>query len=352
VLKLELSYRGALFAGLAVLTLIALIRLWPVVVLVLSAFIFMAALLPYVNWLVRRGIPRTAAVLLIFLGIVAVIAGLLALVVPAMIDEFQDIRDNLPEDARRLEEFLDDFGINVELEERARDVDWGEVLSGREAVDYGQRAIVAVLSIFTVLVLTAYLLIDTPRLTRFVYQWVPAGREPEFERILASLGRVVGGYVRGQAITSVCIAVYTLVVLLILGVPNAVAFAVLAGFADIIPLIGAFIATIPPVIAAFDVTPTRALIVLVLLLIYQQFEDRYLTPRVYGSTLNLPPLIVLLAILVGGELFGITGVLLALPAAAVGRVAMDYVLDARKAAIAPPGPVHEPAAPDNQPTEA
>ena len=140
---------------------------------------------------------------------------------------------------------------------------------------------------------------------------------------------MVGGYIRGQVITSLCIATYTLVVLLILRVPNALAFAVLAGFADIIPLVGAFIAVMPPAVAAFDKSPTLALVVLGLLVLYQQFEDRFLVPRVYGSTLNLPPIIVLIAVLCGGELLGVTGVLLALPAAAAGRVAFDYVLERR-----------------------
>lgn len=343
----QVSYRSVLFAGLALLSLYALFRLWPIVLLLISATIFMAALLPYVNWLVRKGMPRTPAVLLIFAVIIAVIGGLFALVIPAGIDEFERLRDNLPENARQMEDFLRNFGIKVELEDRARDVRWGELLSGSTAINYGQRALVTALSVFTVLVLTMYLLIDTPRLSRFIYQFVPPGREPELEAVLDSLGRVVGGYVRAQLITSIAIALYTLVVLLVVGVPNALAFAVLAGFADIIPVFGAFIATVPPVVAAFEISTTRAAIVLIALVVYQQFEDRYLTPAVYGSSLDLPPLIVLIAVLAGGELFGVAGILLALPAAGVARVGLDYFLDRRTAGIAPPGPIGEPLAPDD-----
>ena len=188
MLKIELSYRGIIAGVLALVALFALVRLWPVVLLVITAFIFMAALLPYVEWLVRRGVPRTAAVLLIAFAVLAIIAGLFSLVVPAMIDEFQSIRDNLPEDARRLEEFLDNFGINVELQDRARNVDWAELVSGRVAIDYGQRIFQTTLSIITIIVLTVYLLIETPRLSRFFYQFVPAGREPEAKRILTAHG--------------------------------------------------------------------------------------------------------------------------------------------------------------------
>ena len=143
------------------------------------------------------------------------------------------------------------------------------------------------------------------------------------------MGRVVGGYIRGQIITSLAIALFTTTLLLILGVKNAVAFGVLAGFADIIPLIGAFIAILPATVGAFQESPTHALIVLGALLAYQQFEDRFLVPRIYGSALGLQPMVVLVAVLVGGELLGIPGILLALPATATGKVILDLFLDKR-----------------------
>lgn len=348
MLKLEVSYRGLILIGLALLSLWALLQLWPIILLIITAFIFMAALLPYVDWLVRHGIRRTQAVLLLVLAIVLVLVGMIALLVPALIDEFSNIEERLPQDAREAEKFLDNFGLDVELEERSRDIDWGELISGREAFDYTQRVFAVILSVFTIVVITVYLLIDTPRLSKFMYQFVPPGREPEVDTILQQLNRVVGGYIRGQIITSACIGVYTLIVLLALGVDNAIAFAVLAAFVDIIPIFGAIAATVMPTVAAFHDSPTRAVIVLALLVLYQQFEDRFLVPRVYGQTLNLPPIVVLIAVLAGGQLLGIPGVLLALPAAAVGRVALEYYLDHRRGSLGPPGPTSEPLAPDSQ----
>jgi predicted PurR-regulated permease PerM len=336
LLRLEVSYRAIIVAVLVVAAIWSLFVLWPVLVILLTSLIFMAALLPYVDWLVERGIPRVAAVVVIMLSILVVLVGLAVLVVPAMIDEFTDLRENLPEDARETEDFLEDIGINVELEERARNIDWDRLISGEQAIDYGQRALALALALLTIFVLTAYLLADTPRMTRFMYQFVPPGYEPEMERWTLALRTVVGGYIRGQLITSACIALFTFIVLTAVGVPNAVAFAVLAAFVDIIPIVGAVIAVFMPTIAAFQESPTQALIVLVLLMLYQQFEDRILAPRVYGSTLNLPPVIVLIAVLVGGQLFGIAGVLLALPGAAVARVVLDYYLEKRSVGQAGP----------------
>ena len=347
MLKLELSYRGLITIGLALLGLWFVIRLWPVLILLITSLIFMAALLPYVTWLERHRVRRGLAVLLILLAVLLVVGGLLYLVVPAMVDEFSHLRTDLPTDARSLDNFLDRFGFSTNLEKSARNVDWGNLISGRAAVSYGTRALFLALSAFSVVVLTVYLLLDTHRIEEFIYQFVPPGREPEMVQVLQSLGRVVGGYVRGQFITCAIIAVYTLVVCLAAGVPNAIAFGVLAGFADIIPIAGPFLSIAPATAAALRESPAQAGIVAALLLLYQQFEDRFLVPRVYSRTLNIPPLIVLIAVLAGGQVLGITGVLLALPAAAAARVALDYWLDQRRSGTPTTGTSGDPLAPDS-----
>ncbi len=352
-MRLELSYRAILLLILVALGIFAFARLWPIVVIVLTSFIFMAALLPYVEWLTAHKVPRIASVLIVMFTILGILAGVAGLVGTASVNEFNNVRDNLPQDAKDTEDLLDKFGIHVQLQDRARNIDWNRIISGDAAINYGQRAVTIVLGIITVFVLTAYLLADTPRMNRFLYQFVPPGREPELGHWLQSLRNVVGGYIRGQVITSVVISVFTFVVLVAAGVPNAAAFAVLAGFVDIIPIVGAVIAVVMPTLAAFQESTTRAIIVLVLLLLYQQFEDRILTPRVYGQTLNLPPVIVLVAVLIGGQLFGIPGVLLALPAAAVARVVLDYYLEQRRnfSFVTPIASTDEIAAPDTEQEE-
>ncbi|HWO74109.1 MAG TPA: AI-2E family transporter [Dehalococcoidia bacterium] len=330
MLKIEISARGVVVIALALLALWALIELWPVILLLLVSLVLMIGLLPFVEWLVSKGIARPYAVLLLLLVFVVAVVALFSYMVPVLVEEFDDVRDNLPESAREIEELLANFGINVELQERARNIDWGEVVSGRAAVDVGQRVLALTVSLITIVVMTAYLLADTPRLGNFISQFIPPQRRGELERLFQSMTRVVGGYLRGQAITSLAIAVYTFVLLRILGVPNPLAFAVLAGFADVIPLVGALIATVPPAAAALQDSATRALAVLIGLVAYQQFEDRFLVPRVYGRTLNLPPVIVLIAVLAGAELLGIVGVLLALPLTAAARVALDYLIESRQ----------------------
>ena len=330
MLRFEISTRGLILLVVLAVTVWAFIELWSVILLVLISFILMLGLMPYVEALVNRGLSRTSAVLLVVVACLALVFGLIGAMLPPMIEELKSVRDNLPASARELEELAANFGIQVELQERARSINWDDLISGRAAVDAGQRVFTTTISVISVIVMAAYLLADKPRLARFIGQFIPDERKEEANQVFFSLSRVVGGYLRGQLITSLCIGVFTFVLLRVVGVPNPLAFAVLAGFADVIPLIGAFIAVVPPVAAALQESSTKALIILVSLMVYQQFEDRILVPRVYGSTLNLPPIIVLLAVLAGAELLGVTGVLLALPLAAAGRVALDYLIASKR----------------------
>jgi predicted PurR-regulated permease PerM len=329
LLRIEVSYRVLVLAVATIATLWFVIQLWPVLLLLLVATIFTVGLLPAVDTFVRRGVPRSLAVIGIIIAILALTVALFSFLVPALIREIKDVRDNLPDSAREVERLVARFGVHIELQDKARNVDWDKLISGRAAVDYGQRLVNTGFTILTIMAMTAYLLIDLPKLVRFSKQFIPVEHLGDAERLAQALIRVVGGYLRGQVITSLIIAIYTFVVVQIVGVPNPLAFAVLAAFADIIPLVGAFIAVFPPVAAALEISYTSAIIVFALLELYQLFEDKVLVPRIYGQVLNLPPLIVLLAILAGAELLGITGVLLALPLTAGGRVVLDYALERR-----------------------
>src|SRR5467141_1656964 len=121
-MRLELSYRAILLLILVALGIFAFARLWPIVVIVITSFIFMAALLPYVEWLTARNVPRIASVLIVMLTILGILAGVAGLVGTASVNEFNNVRDNLPQDAKDTEDLLDKFGIHVQLQDRARNI--------------------------------------------------------------------------------------------------------------------------------------------------------------------------------------------------------------------------------------
>jgi predicted PurR-regulated permease PerM len=127
---------------------------------------------------------------------------------------------------------------------------------------------------------------------------------------------IVGGYMRGQLITSGAVTLFVFVLLTFLGVDNALALALFAGFVDVIPFVGGLIASAPVVVAVSGHGAGTMIVVAIIMFIYQEFESRILVPRVYGGVLRLSPAVVIIALLVGGTLLGIPGALLALPVAA------------------------------------
>ena len=159
-------------------------------------------------------------------------------------------------------------------------------------------------------------MIDRDRLRGGLFLVVPRSDHIRLSRIMLNLETIVGGYVRGQVITSALMTAFVFVLLASCGAQNALAIAVFAGVADVLPYIGPIFSVGAAVIAAFSLTPAVIIIVLVLMLSYEEFESRVIIPRIYGRALRLPSSIILLSLLIGGVLMGIIGALLALPVAA------------------------------------
>jgi putative heme transporter len=152
---------------------------------------------------------------------------------------------------------------------------------------------------------------------------IPRTFHVRLSRVIMNLETIVGGYMRGQAITSGLMAAFTFAVLSVAGVSNALALAIFAGLADVLPYIGALLACGPAFLVALSRGTTVAIVVLALLAAYQEFESRVIVPRIYGKVLRLPATTVMIALLVGGKLLGILGALLALPIAAGVRMVVE-----------------------------
>jgi predicted PurR-regulated permease PerM len=133
---------------------------------------------------------------------------------------------------------------------------------------------------------------------------------------MLNLETIVGGYIRGQVITSAFMAIFVFILLKLCDVPSALAIAVFAGVADVLPYIGALLSVGAAVAAALSRGPDIIIIVLVLMLAYETFESRVLIPGIYGRALRLPSSVILFSLLTGGVLMGLVGALLALPVAA------------------------------------
>lgn len=171
-------------------------------------------------------------------------------------------------------------------------------------------------SIVTILFMTLYMLIDSRRLGRIFLNVVPEDRRDQVLALIRELYVINGHYIRGNLLISIICGTIITTGLLLLHVPYAIPLGILAGILDLLPLIGAVTGAVPALIIAFAVNPTVGFLVLVLFILYQQFENNILAPSIYNRVLDLSPSLSLLSVIIGATLFGITGAFVALPFAA------------------------------------
>jgi predicted PurR-regulated permease PerM len=306
---------ATVLAVLAVLWLLA--QLWTLLLSLFVALLLTAALDPPVSRLERRGVPRAASIAIFVLAFAVVVAGGAALVVPPLVEQGAQFAEAFPGYLERLRAFTQaNPEVFTRLQGAAAGSDADPQAVASRFLAAGAGLFRGISAFVIVLVMTAYLLADGERIYDWTVRYLPQEQRVRVRQALPEISRVVSGYLLGQLLTSLLFGGFAYVVLTVLGVPQPLLLAILAAVADAIPVVGVAIATVPAVLLALTVSPLAAGIVLALYLAYQQVENYAIVPRVYRGTLELHPFAVLLAVLVGAQLLGVLGVLLALPIAA------------------------------------
>jgi predicted PurR-regulated permease PerM len=307
-----------------VLVLVATAGVWLVYQLRIVALILVVALIlagtfsPIVTWMEKHWCRRTYALVLLFFALVIVLGGLLFLTMPPLIGQVATMVADAPATRTHLIALLNERRITTPLAHLVQSAELEQTLAHAEAylLSYSTQAARVIGYGATSLVLSFYLLAEAQRTHGMVFAMVPRDYHIRLARILQKLELIVGGYMRGQFITSAAISVYVFALLVICRVPNALSLALFAAVVDVIPFVGGFLVIAPAVLVALSRGLPVAGVVLVALLVYMEFESRILVPKIYGKVLRLSSTVVILALVAGGILMGILGALLALPIAA------------------------------------
>jgi predicted PurR-regulated permease PerM len=321
---------------------------WHVLTWILIAALLSAALNPAVEAFERRGMGRPWAASLVFLLALLALTGLGFLVIPPLVSQVADFIEAVPDfvdDITRgrgpLGFLQSDYEIVDRIRESIEKQGPGGVLGLSEPVlDVVRSVATAVVGVVTIIFLTFFMLLEGPRTVAGALGLLPATSRHRFERVGQEIYRTISGYVSGNLLISVVAGIVAAAVLFGVGSEFAIALGVLVAVLDLIPLAGATLAAIIVSTVVFiEVGWVRGVIVIGFFIAYQQFENHVLQPLVYGRTVQLSPLTVLCAVLVGAELAGILGALMAIPAAgsvlAIGREVLAY---RREASLeTPPG---------------
>lgn len=316
--RIEITPLSIVYVLAAAVAVWLAMQLWIIGLLLVVTLVFVGSLNPVVTSLEKKGMPRMRALLLVFSALAIVGVLLLVLTIPPFVEQVSRIAQDAPAHRLHLIALLERNPQTVPLARAVRDAGLQPLIDRLQEtlLGYSGTAVEVVGYGVTTLFLAFYLLADGKRTQGALYAVVPRDFHMRLARILHNLEVIVGGYMRGQVITSAAIAAFTFVLLVACGVPNALSLALFAGLTDVIPFVGGFLATGPAFLSALPRGMPIAVGVLLALGAYQEFENRVLVPRVYGRALRLSPAMVVIALLAGGMLLGVMGALLALPIAA------------------------------------
>jgi predicted PurR-regulated permease PerM len=325
IVRFEIAPRAIVWILATIAGVWLFLQLHAIVVLLVVALVFAGTFNPLVEWLERRRVKRIYALTVLFVALLLVTSVLIIFTLPPLLEQLGQIVRDAPHHRDQLVVLLQEREFTAPLARAVQNAGLEQGLAHLETglVGYTPWVLTALGWAVTTLFLTFYLLADGKRTQGALYAVVPRDYHMRLARILQNLEAIVGGYMRGQLITSVAIGVFTFVLLVLFHVPNALSLALLAAVVDVIPLIGGLLATTPAVLSALSVGVPAGIVVLVALCLYQEFENRILIPRVYEHTLRLSPATIVLALLAGGILLGIIGALLALPIAAGLQMALQ-----------------------------
>ncbi|HEU5388730.1 MAG TPA: AI-2E family transporter [Streptosporangiaceae bacterium] len=300
-----------------------------VLILVFLAFFIAAGLDPLVGMLVRRGLPRWAAVLIVITGVLAVVGGFLAAAIPPLASEATSLAHQIPHYLQDLQDRNSQLGkLNVKYHVQDRLTKLltsgsGSMVGG--VIGAGALVIGTVSEILAIGVLSIYFLIGLPQIKLFFYRLIPHSRRPRAILIGDEIFAKVGGYMLGSFITAVIAGFGTYIWLLAWGVPYPLLLGTFVALLDLIPVIGSTVGGIVVSLVALTVSLPVALATLGFYVFYRLAEDYLIVPRIQGRTVEIPALVSLIAVLIGGVLLGIVGVLVAIPVAAAIRLLLKEV---------------------------
>ena len=320
------------------LSIFAIGRLWRIVTFLLIALFFAVVLTPAVNFLqYRANMRRGFATLLVFLAGLIVLSALIYAFVRPIVDQGQKFSDNLPhmiDDAQKgkgeIGHLIKKYDLEKKVDDNRKAIDKQLNAAGSKGLTILGSVFSGIVAAVTIMVLTVLLLLGGPDLSQSFLAIIPDHRRERVRRVASDASMAVSGYMFGNVVISLLAGIAAYVFLRVAGVKYPEVLALWVAFADLIPLVGATLGAVPSIAVAFLHSTPAGIAAIVFFVVYQQFENNVLQVTVMSRTVKLNPLGILVAVLIGVELFGLLGALLAIPVAGVIQVVVRDLWNERE----------------------
>ena len=312
-------------AALLAIYLIYLVR--DVLALLFITVIIVAAVSPIIDYL-GKYMKRGLAVSIVFLIVIAAVAGVLYAIIPPLVVQSKQFTQNVPSYINRLtpyyqaaRDYLPSLQSSFDKISSSLASASGNIFSATAGIFGG------IVSLITVIVLSIYFLLDEKAFKTSFFALVPSEKQDDITDIGRKIVSKVGDWLRGQLVLGLVVGVVDFVGLLIIGIPYALTLGLISAMLEIVPVLGPIISGAIAVIVGLTVSPLKALFVVILYVVVQQLENHILVPQIMKKAVGLSPVIIIIAVVTGAKLLGVAGALLAIPVAAVISVlAQDWSL--------------------------
>lgn len=301
---MEISHRTILFTLVVLAGLWLLLQIRDIIFLLFISFILMSALRPIIEWLENRKIPRLVAIIVIYIIVFGLIGFGVAGMIPTLTVQSGKLFTEIP---RFLDRMFPAFPLDIQsVSQQLAPV-------GENIIRVTVGVFSNLLAILTVFTFTFYFLLERRNMESILSGLLGEGMGSHVFAILLKVEERLGSWVLGELFLMVFIGILDYIGLLFLHVDFALPLAIIAGLLEIVPTIGPIVSAVPAILVAFSQSPVLALTVIALYIAVQQVENNIVVPLVMKRSVGLPPVLTLLALLIGGRFAGVTGAVLAVP---------------------------------------
>ncbi|MBU1016668.1 MAG: AI-2E family transporter [Patescibacteria group bacterium] len=300
------------------------VQIKEILLLIFISLMLSLALAPFVEFLGKKKIPRGVAILIIYTVVLSILALVGVVALPPIIVQTTRFINSLPQILSTVGEVPFLSRVTTDLNNFLAEQFIG---ASGNVIKVTVGAFSGIVSAFSLMVFTAYLLLDLDNLRETFLFFLPAKPRKETAKVLKEIEYKLGAWLRGEFILMCVVGGATYVGLLLLGVEYAAPLALISGLLEVVPMIGPLISAVPGVIVGFSISPIMGLGVLGLYILIQQLENNFIVPKVMQRTVGFNPLITLLALLIGGKLFGVIGALLSVPITLIIVIVTKHVLE-------------------------
>lgn len=331
--QIDVSLATIIKIALVILGIWFLFVIKDIVVLFFIVLVIVASLAPLVDkW--SKYMPRIVALIILTAILLGVLTAIGFLLIPPIINQIKQLATNLPSIIDSLSPLFNRLESHVGQYQTSLSnltSSFGSVTSGiyNTTINF----LTGLVAFATILVLSFYLLLEQNSIRDFMHQIIPAEHVDRVFTLIRKISAKLGSWLRGQGILMLIIGLCDFIALLILGVPYALTLAVWGALTEIIPYIGPWLGLMPAFLIAYNISPIKGLLVIIIYILIQQLESNILVPKIMGKAVGLSPVIIILALLCGAKLMGILGVLISVPVAATIAVIIQEWPEIRKLKI-------------------